>query len=107
MDMGLPGLTTLLSRIADEDGPQTPVTIRLERTAVGRFVALAHYRALLDIASKDSGDPAQVGLTKGLLGSKMRPGQTLVEEGPEGADYTVVTSRNRSGMFVAIAYSNQ
>ena len=90
--MGLPGLTPLLGRIADEDEPQTLVTIHLERIAVGRSVAIARYRSLLDIPSRDVGDPAQVDLTKGLSGAKLKQGQTVVE-GPEGSDFTLVTSR--------------
>ena len=91
--MGLPGLTPLLGRIADEDEPQTLVTIHLERIAVGRSVAIARYRSLLDIPSRDVGDPAQVDLTKGLSGAKLKQGQTVVEEGPDGSDFTLVTSR--------------
>ena len=91
--MGLPALTPLLGRVAEADETQTPVNIHLDRSEVGRSLILAHYRGLLDIPPTAAGDPAQVGLTKNNIGSKLKPGQKLMEEGPDGSDFTVATGR--------------
>ena len=93
--MGLPAITPLLGRVAEAEDTQTPVNIHLNRSEVGRSLIPAHYCALLDIPASVSGDPALVGLTKGNIGSKLKPGQKLMEEGPDGSDFTVNTGRRR------------